>query len=73
MGTFEKFIEGTVRWFFAIVIVAGIGLVLAFPIMWTWNYVMPFLFKLPTITWGMAWCLNFLAGFIWKTILIEKG
>ena len=42
--------------------VAVIGLLLAFPIKWCWNYTMPFLFDLKAITWGQAWCLNFLAG-----------
>jgi hypothetical protein len=45
---------------------AGVGLLLAFPIKWTWNVTMPYLFSLPTITWGKAWCLNFLAGCLIK-------
>lgn len=43
-------------------LIASIGLLLAFPIKWTWNATMPHLFALPTITWGKAWCLNFLCG-----------
>ena len=38
------------------------GLLLAFPIKWCWNYTMPVLFGLKVVTWGQAWCLNFLAG-----------
>jgi len=49
---------------------AGWGLLLAFPIKWTWNATMPYLFSLPTITWGKAWCLNFLTGCLIKTHLI---
>ncbi len=49
-----------------IVLVAGIGLFLAFPIKWTWNVTMPYLFSLPTITWGKAWCLYFLCGCLIK-------
>ena len=45
---------------------AGVGLLLAFPIKWTWNTTMPYLFALPTITWGKAWCLNFLCGCLIK-------
>ena len=56
--------------FFAVIgiiaVAAGIGLVLAFPIKWCWNYTMPMLFELNTITWGQAWCLNFLAGCLIK-------
>jgi len=48
---------------------AAIGLLLAFPIMWTWNYVMPYLFQLPTINWGIAWCLNFLCNALLKSRL----
>ena len=44
-----------------IVFTAGIGLLLAFPIKWCWNYTMPYLFEWKTITWGQAWCLYFIA------------
>jgi len=50
-----------------ILFAAAFGLVLAFPIMWTWNYVMPYLFSLKTITWGQAWCLNFLTRCLIKS------
>lgn len=49
-----------------VAILAGLGLLLAFPIKWTWNATMPYLFSLPTITWGKAWCLNFLCGCLLK-------
>lgn len=39
---------------------AIIGLLLALFIKWTWNATMPYLFALPTITWGKAWCIRFL-------------
>jgi hypothetical protein len=45
-----------------ITVIAVVGLLLAFPVKWCWNYTMPYLFELKTITWGQAWCLNFLAG-----------
>ena len=51
----------------AIVIVAAVGLLLAFPVKWTWNVTMPYLFSLPTITWGKAWCLQFLLGSLIKS------
>ena len=50
-----------------IVVVAGLGLLLAFPIKWTWNYVIPHLFNLGEITWGQAWCIHFLAGCLIKS------
>jgi len=40
--------------------VAIFGLLFAFPIKWCWNYTMPYLFELKEITWGQAWCLNFI-------------
>ena len=44
------------------------GLLLAFPIMWTWNYVMPHILLLPAITWGEAWCLYFLTINLFRPI-----
>ena len=49
-----------------IVFVALFGLLLAFPIKWCWNYTIPAIFGLHTITWGQAWCLNFLTGCFFK-------
>ena len=46
---------------------ATIGLLLAWPIKWTWNATMPYLFGWPVITWGKAWCLHFLAGCLIKS------
>ena len=50
-----------------VVLIASIGLLIAFPIKWTWNATMPYLFSLPTITWGRAWCLLFLCGCLIKS------
>ena len=47
--------------------IAVIGLLLAFPIKWTWNATMPYLFALPVITWGKAWCLMFLCNCLLKS------
>lgn len=67
----NEFVTKVVVSIFAIVgiavFAAGLGLLLAWPIKWTWNATMPYLFALPTITWGKAWCLNFLAGCLLKT------
>jgi hypothetical protein len=43
------------------------GLLFAFPIKWCWNYTIPYLFGLPVITWGKAWCLCFLSGCLIKS------
>lgn len=55
-----------------VVVAAAIGLLMAFPVMWCWNYVMPHLFGLKTITWGQAWCLNFLCHLLIKSSNTNK-
>jgi cadmium resistance protein CadD (predicted permease) len=50
-----------------IVIAIAMSLLFAFPIKWTWNATMPYLFGFPVINWGKAWCLSFLAGSLIKT------
>lgn len=62
----EKLVKAAVALVLVAFMVAGFGLALAFPIKWTWNAVMPYLFALPTITWGKAWCLLFLSGMLVK-------
>lgn len=42
------------------------GVLFAFPLKWTWNYVIPFLFGLKEITVYQAWCLAFVAGVLVK-------
>ena len=51
---------------------AGVGLLLAFPIKWCWNTTMPYLFSLPVITWGKAWCLSFLSSCLIKSTLTQN-
>jgi len=63
----EKFLFGVGIGFIAIVALGGISLLLAFPLKWCWNYTMPEIFSLPTITWGKAWCLSMLATFLIKS------
>lgn len=55
-----------------IAVAAGLGLLMAFPIKWTWNATMPYLFGLPVLTWGKAWCLHFLAVCLWKSSNIKS-
>ena len=56
-----------------VAMLALIGLGLAFPLKWCWNYVMPYLFGLGKITWGQAWCLHFIAGMLIKSSLTTKS
>ncbi len=56
-----------------IVLSALFGLVFAFPLMWAWNYVMPHLFELNTLSWGHAFCLNYICSVLIKSVLIESS
>lgn len=62
----EDFFAGLLFVVLFVILLAGFGLILAFPIMWCWNYTMPAIFHLPEVTWGQSWCLNFLAGCLVK-------
>jgi len=50
----ENLTKALAVFFTAIVVVVLTCLLMAYPLMWCWNYVMPFLFGLKTITWGQA-------------------
>lgn len=60
-------IEQVITLIAIIVFAAVLGLLLAFPIMWCWNYAVVYIWSLPEITWGMAWCLSFLSGMLIKS------
>ncbi len=62
-----KIVIGIVGVISIVIMLAALGLLLAFPVKWTWNATMPYLFSLPTITWGKAWCIHFLAGCLIKS------
>ena len=69
----EKFIIGLILIAGILVTTAIFGLLLAFPIMWCWNYTMPVIFGLIKISWGQAWCLNFLTGCLIKSTLTNSS
>ena len=71
MKTTAAVITGISAMFGIVIVAAGLGLLLAFPVKWTWNVTMPYLFGLPTLTWGKAWCLHFLAGGLIKSSNIK--
>jgi hypothetical protein len=64
----EKWYEKMFEHWGAFVMLACIGLLLAFPLKWTWNYVMPYLFGFPELTWGRAWCLWYVCMSLIKSI-----
>ena len=58
----NKAFENLGKFILIIMVASCVGLILAWPIMWTWNATVPLIFGLIKITWAQAWCLNFLAG-----------
>jgi hypothetical protein len=62
----DKIVVFLVAFAAMLAVAAGISVLLAFPVKWCWNYTMPYIFKLPEIGWGHAWCLVFLAGTFFK-------
>ena len=57
-----KAIIELLKGFLIVIITSVFSLLMAWPIKWTWNYTMPYIFSLPTITWGKSWCLFFLSN-----------
>ena len=47
--------------FIVVILSALVGLILALPVMWLWNYVFGSLYK---INWFQAWALNVLTGIL---------
>lgn len=43
------------------------GLLMSLPVMLLWDWLMPILFGLGTITWLQAWGLLVLCGFLFKS------
>jgi len=51
---------------------AAFGLLMAFPIMWCWNFAVVHVWGLPTLTWGQAWCMSFLSQCFIKPSITEQ-
>lgn len=52
-----------------IVLVVVFSMLFAFPVMWLWNWIIPGLLggSIGTLTWGKAWGLMVLCGFLFKS------
>ena len=48
-------------------LIAIIALLLSFPVMWLWNWLMPVIFGLIEIDFWQALGLNLLAGFLFRS------
>lgn len=58
-----KFITTWVTYFICAI---AIGLLLVWPLVWMWNFVMPDLFGVPTITYWQMFCLYILIQCLFK-------
>jgi hypothetical protein len=60
----------------AILFIVGIfllsAIIMGFPTMWLWNYVMPYVFGLTPITLYQAIALNFLSSILFKSNVSVK-
>ena len=60
--------------FLALFIAAILSFIIAFPIMWLWNAVMPIMFGLPKITYWLAYGFTLLVRMILPSKLnVNKG
>lgn len=50
-----------------LVLIIGMALLLAFPVMWLWNWLMPVIFGLVKISFWQALGLNLLSSFLMKS------
>lgn len=50
-----------------VVLVIGLSALFALPVMWLWNYVVPYQFGLKELDFLHAWALNVLCGFMFKS------
>ena len=56
----------------AILLVAVAAIILGFPLMWLWNWLMPIIFNLPEITFWQALGLNALSAILIKPSITTK-
>ena len=61
-----NFFTNLVTFIVALVFVAIFALILAFPVMWLWNWIMPAIFGLVRITFWQALGINLLCGFLFR-------
>lgn len=43
------------------------ALIIGFPVMWLWNWIMPYLFQLPHIDFWQSWGILFLSASLFKS------
>ena len=68
----EKIFKALVIIIVALVIAFLIDLLLAWPVMLLWNWLMPMIFGLPTLTFWQAFGLAMLIGFLFTNVGLDK-
>ena len=68
-----NFFTNLVTFIVAIIFVAIFALILAFPVMWLWNWIMPAVFGLIKITFWQALGINLLCGFLFRGTTTVKS
>jgi hypothetical protein len=68
-----NFFTNLVTFIVALVFVAIFSLILAFPVMWLWNWIMPAVFGLIKITFWQALGINLLCGFLFRGTTTAKS
>jgi len=66
MNWLEKLALGIGIGILAIAVIAVVSLVAAIPTYFLWNWLMPTIFGINTVTFWQAWGINFLAGILFK-------
>lgn len=64
---FEDVLRALVVFLLTIIVICLAAILVAFPTMWLWNWLMPVLFKLPEVTVWQALGLNLLSGLLLKS------
>ena len=63
----NKFIEATNVAMLVVLLIIFFAALFSLPIMLLWDWLMPTLFGLGTITWVQAWGLSVLCGLLFKS------
>ncbi|MBI5077109.1 hypothetical protein HZB94_01890 [Candidatus Falkowbacteria bacterium] len=63
----QKLVLAIVAGIFFLVMMFIFGLITAVPVYFLWNWLMPALFNIKTITFLQAWGISFLASILFKS------
>lgn len=67
----EKILYNTFLIIVAIFLSLLWNLLWAFPLMWAWNYTIPYIFGLPVIGWLHSFLLLFILESLWKLRILH--